>query len=162
MNVNQLDTLIQNNQIEKALHLIEEIGDKNEVYAMKYLLEQLKFTDNHIIRNKIAIVLSDRGCQEAVEPIISLLKEPKTIGSRGTLLYALEPLNYTEHLESLFELLLNGNFEVSRHSFILLKRAKDSISQNLKQESKLKLSKAIEDLEDKIDFLIDVINELKL
>jgi len=162
MNVNQLDTLIQNNQIEKALHLIEEIRDKNEADAMKYLLEQLIYTDNHIVRNKIAIVLSDMGCQEAVEPIISLLRDPKTMGNRGTLLYALEPLNYTEHFDLLFEMLLNGNYEVSRQSFILLERAKDSISQNLKQESKLKLSKAIEDLEDKINFLIDVINELKL
>lgn len=162
MNVNQIDTLIQNNQIEKALHLIEEIRDKNEVDAMKYLLKQLRYTDNHIIRNKIAIVLSDMGCQEAVEPIISLLKDPKTMGNRGTLLYALEPLNYTEYFDILIELLLNGNYEVSRQSFILLERAKESISQNIKQESKLKLSKAIEDLEEKIDFLIDVINELKL
>lgn len=42
-----------------------------------------------ILRNHVAITLSDLRCQEAVVPIIKLLKDPNTEGSRGTLLYAL-------------------------------------------------------------------------
>lgn len=162
MDIDYLDNLIQNNEIDQALEIIEEMGNNKEVSAISYLLEQLKITENHLLRNQIAIALSDMSCQEAVEPIINLLKDPKTLGYRGSLLYALEPLNYSEHLRLLFEFIMTGNFEVSRQSFILLEQAKESILQPLRQEYKRKIYKEIENLKDKIDFLTEAIEEFEL
>lgn len=119
-------------------------------------------TENHLIRNQIAIVLSDMRCQEAVEAIISLLKDPKTLGHRGTLLYALEPLNYSDHLGLFIEFIMTGNFEVSRHSFLLLDQAKDRISPEHKLEYKNKIRSLVEELENKIQFLEEAIEELDL
>lgn len=106
-------------------------------------------TENHLIRNHTAIALSDMRYQDAVNPIIDFLKDPKTLGYRGSFLYALEPLNYSEHVGLLFDFIISGNFEVSRNSFLLLEQVKDKISSELKQEYKNKMNKYIEELEEK-------------
>ena len=43
------------------------------------------------------------------------------------LLYALEPLDYTKHIELLIDFIIQGNFEVSRQSLLLI----ESISSHL-------------------------------
>lgn len=105
---------ISENNIDAAISIIEEIGEKRLNEAVLYLIEQLQTTDNHLLRNSIAIALSDIGNQDAVEPIINVLKDLKTIGYRGTLLASLEPFNYSSHVDFLFGFLMEGNFEVSR------------------------------------------------
>jgi len=69
---------------------------------------------NPIARNSAALTLSDRGDVGCVPIIVDLLQDPKTLGFRGTLLYALEPFDCRELLELLVELVITGGFEV-RH-----------------------------------------------
>nr|WP_154892412.1 HEAT repeat domain-containing protein [Paenibacillus xylanexedens] len=162
MTFNKINQLIQNNDIDNVLGLIEELGNNNDISTAPLLLELMNTTENHLIRNQTAIALSDMKYQDAVNPIIDLLKDPKTLGYRGSLLYALEPLNYSEHVGLLFDFIISGNFEVSRNSFLLLEQAKDKISSELKQEYKNKMNKYIEELEEKIEFLNETIEELLL
>ncbi|QKS44939.1 HEAT repeat domain-containing protein [Paenibacillus cellulosilyticus] len=154
--------LIRNNEIDNALKLIEDLGNNKDSSAAPFLIELLTTTEDHLIRNKTAIALSDLGCEEAVEPIFKLLKDPKTLGYRGSLLYALEPLNYLGHEGILFDFIITGNFEVSRHSFQLLEMVKDKISPELKQEYKCKMNEIIDELEDKIEFLKEAIDDIEM
>ncbi|UYO04686.1 HEAT repeat domain-containing protein [Paenibacillus sp. PSB04] len=162
MNLNRINQLILSNKIDEALHFIEEIGKIKDIAAAPLLLELLTTTENHLIRNQTAIALSDMGCQEAVEPIIELLQDPKTLGYRGSLLYALEPLNYSKHIDILLEFVISGNFEVSRNSFLLLEQVKDQITPELKQKYRNKINTIIEGLEEEIEFLEETIEELNL
>ncbi|WP_020616446.1 HEAT repeat domain-containing protein [Paenibacillus daejeonensis] len=162
MSIEHLDSFLQNNEINEACLLIEELADNNDAMLTDYLIKQLELTEEPLIRIQIALTLSDMACQDAVEPIIKLLQDPKTLGYRGSLLYALAPLHYSEHIDLLFELMMTGNFEVSRQSYLLLEKIIDDIPLNKRQEYKLKIKKHIEDMEDKIDFLTDAIDELNL
>ncbi|MCL6603151.1 MAG: hypothetical protein K6T94_09780 [Paenibacillus sp.] len=81
------------------------------------------------------------------------------MGSRGTLLYALEPLNYIDHAEVIHKMMLEGNFEVSRQSYILLEKINHMIPEDTKKAYKIRLKKHIENMQDKIDFLSDVLEE---
>lgn len=111
---------IENNEIDKAIELIDSLVVGQTKTLTDDLIEILQTTTNNILRNHVAITLSDLRCQEVVVPIIKLLKDPNTEGSRGTLLYALEPLNYEKHVDVLFEVILEDKLEASIQSYILL------------------------------------------
>jgi HEAT repeat protein len=164
MDLVALDKLIQSNDIEAAINNIEEIGEDRSEEAVSFLIENLRTTENHLLRNAIALALRDIGSQEAVEPIIEVLNHPKTLGYRGTLLYALEPLDYSAHLDLLVDFLLNGNFEVSRKSLLLI----ESIGTQLPDETLLKcidkVRHEIRETEEKYEFLteaLEIISDLK-
>ncbi|WP_052476292.1 HEAT repeat domain-containing protein [Cohnella kolymensis] len=99
MDFSQLEQALRDGRVEEAMNTISELGKQRTKEAVPLLIKYLKLTDNSILRNEIAIALSDIGSQEAVEPLIEMLKDPKTLGNRGTLLFALRPFDYTEHLD---------------------------------------------------------------
>lgn len=66
--------------------------------AIPLLIEYLKSTENNILRNSIALTLSDIGSEEAVKPLIDMINHPKTLGVRGTLKYALKAFDCSGHL----------------------------------------------------------------
>lgn len=158
MLITKLKEKISINSIDEAICLIEEIGEKKLNEAVQYLIEQLESTENPLLRNAIALALSDIGNPEAVQPIINMLKHPKTKGYRGTLLAALEPFDYSAHIDMLIDFLVDGNFEVSRKSLLLLEQIIENVSDEKKKEYIEKLSDEIENLEDKIELLSEAID----
>lgn len=153
-----LDNIIKNEKIDDAIYIIEEIGEKKCMEALPFLIEKLESTDNHLLRNAIALALSDIGSPEAIEPIINMIRHPKTKGYRGTLLSALEPFDYSEHIELLVNLLYEGNFEVSRKSLILIEAIIKNTPNEIRQRCISVIRNEIEKLEDKIDFLLESID----
>lgn len=151
--MNILEDKIENNQIDEAINLIEEIGRNKCLEYVSLLIKYLESTNNGNLRNSIALALSDMGSSEAIEPIIHLLKNPITIGNRGTLLAALEPFDYSSYIEMLVEFLYEGNFEVSRKSFTLIEAIAKDIPEDIKQKSIKKVKYVIENLQEKVDFL---------
>jgi len=162
MNLSILEESIQNNNIDDALKIIADIGEKKCKEAVPVLIKNLEKTENNKLRNKIAIALSDIGCYEAVEPIINMIKSPKTIGNRGTLLYVLESLDYSSHIEFLVDLLYDDNFEVSRHSLVLIEQIIKDIPNEIKEQYKMKIRNKIDNLEEKIDFLSESLDVFKI
>ncbi|MFJ6207369.1 HEAT repeat domain-containing protein [Lysinibacillus sp. NPDC092081] len=153
----ELKGLIENNLAEEASDLLDEMIEKNEMVDKEYLLEILLKSKNPNLRNSIAFALSDLGVEEVVEPIITLLKSPETLGHRGSLLGALEPFNYVNHAELLVDYFLNGNYEVSRRSYSLLEPILDQITVKDKEKFARKIEEKIEDLEIELDFLKDTV-----
>lgn len=106
--------------------------------------------------------MSDIGSSEAVVPIIEMIKHPRTKKSRGTLLYALEGFDIKEHVGSLVYLLFEDGFEESRQTLILIESAIKDIPEQEKEKYRQEVKNYIDKLKDKIVFLFEVLNVLKM
>jgi hypothetical protein len=99
--------------------LRELISYKDEV-ILRDLAEILKTTDNSILRDKIALHLSDIEYIPVVEVIVNLIKDERTNGKRGTLLYAIGNYNCLQIFPQLIDFIINGNFELSRQALAII------------------------------------------
>jgi HEAT repeat protein len=100
-----------------SLHHLGQSGDRQFV---PLLIELLQTTANPLIWNAAAIALSDLGDPIAVQPILALLKDPKTEGFRGTLVYALGEFDCQAIVLDLVEMMVSGNVEVSEQAFSIV------------------------------------------
>ena len=160
MNINKLVENIENNRVDEAIYMISKMGRDKIHEAIPTLIKYLKKTNNNKLRNAIAIALSDIGNPIALKPLIEMIKDTKTEGNRGTLLYALESFDYSEHIELLVDLLSEDNFEVSRQSLMLIEPIVKYLPDSKKQKYILKIKGKIMELKDKIDFLSESLNVL--
>ncbi|MBM7871490.1 hypothetical protein JOC70_002990 [Clostridium pascui] len=161
MDVDILRKELKNNNIDNAIRVIEEFGENKFYEAVPYLIKCFEDTSNHKLRNTIAIALADIGDQSALKPIINALNDPKTIGKRGTLLYALGFFDYSPYIELLTNLIISGNFEESRQSLSLLESIDINIEHEVIDECTKEISKDINKLEEKIEFLLEAIDILE-
>lgn len=161
MDLDNLEQLIDKNLIDDAVELIKEIGRNRDLNAVPLLIKILEETDNHGLRNTVAIALSDIGSNDAVEPIIRMLKDTKTIGHRGTLVYSLETLDYSKHIDLLVEFVCEGNYEVKIESLQLITAVKKNLTQEQREKFIHTINDKIEKLEEQLEFLYHSIDEIK-
>lgn len=122
------------------------------------MVNAFEIADNPNERNKLAILLSDFGKELAVIPIIKMIKDPRTKGNRGTLLYALEELDCSLHLDFLFSLMI----EVSRQAYLIIEKVLSKENSNLeliKKQIPL-LTEKVRTLQDDVDFYISALELL--
>lgn len=72
------------------------------------------------IRDQAALALMELGNDAAVAPLISAITRPENVNHRGTLVYALGAFDCRDHVETLVDLALTGNFEVSTGAFLII------------------------------------------
>lgn len=139
MYTNLIQKHLSQGDIEGAMKQVATIGQKKDTSQLSSLIDLLKSTENKDLRNEIAIALSDIGDDRAVEPLIEVITDPKTSGSRGTLLSALENLNYIVHIENIIPFIGDSSLEVSAQSFMLLEQTMDRLSdsQNLRCQQRI-------------------------
>jgi hypothetical protein len=101
----------------------------------------------------IALALSDVRYEGTVGKIIELLKSDSTKGYRGTLLYALEPLDYVDHIEFIFKLLKDDSFETRWEAYELIKIACNKIP----YEVKMKMIKASQETMNMYQSVLEVL-----
>lgn len=158
MDMSYLEKSIQDGKIDEAICIIDEIGKKKLKEASTFLIKELESTDNHILRDSIALALSDIECKEAVKSIVNLLNDSKTKGHRGTLLAALEPFDYSPYIDMLANFLYEDSFEVSRQSLILIESIIKDIPNEIKEKYIIEINAKLDKLEEKIDFLTDALD----
>lgn len=163
MNNTLLEKALKKNDMEEVERLITEISVDQHDEVISILIKYIALTENPGIRNALAIALRDIGNEKAIIPLIDLIKDPKTIGNRGTLLYALEPFDCTGHLEVIVEQFLTGNYEVQATAYQLLesmdgKVSTDDLLRSLQQvKERLKEIERQHDLHTEVlDFLFDM------
>lgn len=118
-------------------------------------------TNNSRLRNSIAITLSDIGNEEVVKPLIDIINDPKTLGNRGTLLYALKPFDCSDYLETLIYHLITGNYEVQMESYELIKENINSeITDEVLLNCILKIKKELDEIERQQDIFSDTLEML--
>ncbi|MCF2718128.1 HEAT repeat domain-containing protein [Paenibacillus sp. UKAQ_18] len=156
MNKMRLEEVIESGDLKEAVKIIEEIGEKLDYTFTPILLRYLATTDSVLLRNVIAITLADLVDREAVLPLIDLLRNPKTKGNRGTLLYALEFFDVSTHVVALVDL-LDDTFEASRQSYQLISTVKDKITKAQKDICRQKIRRKLADYKNKYkrDFLLE-------
>jgi hypothetical protein len=77
-----------------------------------WLLDVLARTNDARVRNQAALALADLRVQAAVPVLVDLLSAEATVRSRGSLLYALQDLDYRDHLAVLADQFGSDVFEV--------------------------------------------------
>ncbi|MGV6934289.1 HEAT repeat domain-containing protein [Paenibacillus sp. CMM36] len=156
MNKIRLEEVIESGDLKEAVKIIEDVGEKLDHTFTPILLRYLVTTDSVLLRNVIAITLADLGDSEAVLPLIDLLKNPKTKGNRGTLLYALEFFDVSTYVVMLVDL-LDDTFEASRQSYQLICTVQDKISEAQKDICRQMIRRKLTDHKNKYkrDFLLE-------
>jgi len=160
MDMFSLKKVFEADKYEEIEQILDQIAEGNYIESTPFLIQQLETTNNHMLRNKIALTLSDMACVDAVVPIINLLNNPKTLGYRGTLLYALTPFDYSPFADMLLGLLLTGNYEVRHNSFSLLEDIIKKIPSVLVEKYIIEIESEIKELSDKTSFLSDALDML--
>lgn len=147
MNAQKLEACIHKDNIIEAIELVKLIGETKDETCLDILLKYLETTDNHILRNKIALALSDIGNNKATNGLIEVLLHPKTKGSRGTLLYALKELDYVHHISIITNLIGDPTLEISMEAYLLLEHVTDSLSNEQKENCKIILESKLNNKE---------------
>ena len=124
------------------------------------LIECMLETEDCLVRNRIALTLSALGCPKAVSVLIRLVCDPKLSNYNGTLLYALEKLDYKDYIEDLINLLAAESFETRLQSYLLIEKVSSSLSQEKRNECYQILTTMITKANEKLAILNDVIEQI--
>ncbi|MBT2723785.1 hypothetical protein [Bacillus sp. ISL-46] len=160
MDLKLLKKLLESDDLKEVEHLLDVVGTEQVKEAIPLLVEFFKKTNNHQLRNQIALCLSDIGSDEVVKPIIDMINNPKTLGNRGTLLYSLEPFDCSEHLDSLVHHLITGNFEVQAEAFQLIQSMNGRFPNEMLLKSIETLKDELSELERKQNVLSETLERL--
>jgi len=163
MKFSVLEKALENNNVEKVEQLLDGMSADQHQEATKILIKHLTQTEDKNLRSLLAIALRDSGNEEAISPLINLLSDSRTLGSRGTLLYALESFDCTAHLEIIIHQFLTGNFEVQAGAFQLIESMNGNVSGDVLLESLQKVKERLDEIERQqelhnnvLDFLFDL------
>jgi HEAT repeat protein len=99
-------------------------------------MEMLSDNKNILLRNMLALSLSDLKADEAVPLLMKLIKEPENVNRRGTLVYALQNLHCREYFADFVTMICTGNYEVSCHAYELFEALADDVRYDEKLDAK--------------------------
>lgn len=125
---------IRLDEIEAAIDSVKHNPD-----VVPFLIEVLKTTNDRFLINKISLTLGDIGDERAVKPLVDLLSIKPAVPTKGNLLSALAQFDYLPYVDLLVDLLINGHYEVSIKSNIML----DNVKERIPEEKKVELIKKI-------------------
>ena len=115
--------------------------------------------DDFSVRNQLALKISDTENPKLIEPLVSLIKDPKTFNHRGSLISALEQYDYLPYLDLLVSI-INENFEVRWNVETMLRDSMDSLSEEQKKRYSDIISKEAEECEYGLDLLSCLADDL--
>ena len=111
--------------------------------------------DDFSVRNQLALKISDTGNPKLIEPLVSLIKDPKTFNHRGSLISALEQYDYLPYMDLLVSI-INENFEVRWSVDTMQRESMDSLS----EEQKKRYSDIISKESDECEYALDILSSL--
>lgn len=131
------------------------ITDDNIDFFIGILLAE----DDFSVRNQLALKISDTENPKLIEPLVSLIKDPKTFNHRGSLISALEQYDYLPYMDLLVSI-INENFEVRWNVETMLRDSMDSLSEEQKKRYSDIISKEAEECEYGLDLLSCLADDL--
>ena len=134
---------IQSGDSQKIIEAAREISSRQEGSAGPYLLDVLRMTNDAAVRNAVALALSDLKDASAFDVLVDLVKSERTHSNRGTLLYALGAYDCSSLLPLLLDLVIDGNFEVSRQAFSLISGIEIQLDESTWQDYLKRLRSAV-------------------
>ena len=115
--------------------------------------------DDFSVRTQLALKISDTENPKLIEPLVSLIKDPKTFNHRGSLISALEQYDYLPYMDLLVSI-INENFEVRWSVDTMLRESMDSLSEEQKKRYSDIISKEAEECEYGLDLLSCLADDL--
>ena len=115
--------------------------------------------DDFSVRNQLALKISETENPKLIEPLVSLIKDPKTFNHRGSLISALEQYDYLPYMDLLVSI-INENFEVRWNVETMLRDSMDSLSEEQKKRYSDIISKEAEECEYGLDLLSCLADDL--
>lgn len=94
------------------------------------LLRFFLVAENPVVRDRIAIILSEAGYQKSVPHILKRIFEPKSFNKNGTLVYALEGLNVTKHYLQIIKILCEMGYEARVGAYTIIEKLNNTISKS--------------------------------
>ena len=120
---------------EEASQILEARGDATVV---DHLVELLRSPHGQI-RNRTALVLRKIEDNRAIEPLMTAIQLPANKNNNGTLIYALQTLDCQHLFSFLFDLVIDGDFEVECMSLAILQEQDFEVTPAMLCEAKHKL-----------------------
>ncbi len=139
----QLIDHIKSDDSHRIIEAVRECASRQEEVAAPYLLNILQVTQDAAVRNAAALALSDLKNPAAFGILVELLKSDHARESQGTLLYALDTYDCSPILPLLVNLVIDGNFEVSRQAFSLISGIETELDDRVWQSCRERLQSAI-------------------
>jgi hypothetical protein len=160
MDLDALRLALENEQVNTVEEILKGVNKSEGSEALPLLIGHLKITENPLLRNAIALVLRDLENDIVVQHLIDVINDPKTLGARGTLFYALEPFDCSAHLETLVHHLITGNFEVQAQSFQLIESIDEGVSDEVLLKCLIKVKQELTETERRRDILTETLEQL--
>ena len=111
--------------------------------ALPALRQLLVTTESPNARNAAALVLREYEDEAALPLLVRLVEDPRTIGHRGTLVWAMAPFDYIDHVELLVRLLIEDGWEASQMALLLLEEAEGEVAGDVMDRCRLRLREAL-------------------
>ena len=148
--------------VDAAVLAAASLADRGAVAAIPALRITLSaVTTPAAVRNAVAIALSDLKDEGLVPLVGELLRDPRTQGNRGTLLYAIESFDNRPLLRELTHLVIHGGFEVRHQAFQNIASIHGTVDRERWQESLSRVKEALATApENRIDLLRDLLDIL--
>jgi hypothetical protein len=140
-----------------AARALAELGDSR---AVDPLVQVMKQTNVPAVRDAAAVALRDLGDPRALRPLLELIADPKTESHRGTLVYALGGFDCARIVPQLVQLVIAGNFEVSRQAFSVIESIEGEIAAQDWKTSMDTLKAALPSADDQKRLLLEQLLEL--
>jgi HEAT repeat protein len=119
MSFEDLAAQLRSSEKSEVIAAAHALGDLHDLRAVEPLIELLGNGDP-ALRNAAAVGLRELGDSRALAPLVRAIADPATDGQRGTLVYALGGFDAAPLVPQLIDLIIHGNFEVSRQAFSVL------------------------------------------
>lgn len=94
---------------------------------------------NGQIRNWAASVIREIGHDDAVVHLVNAISVPENCNNRGSLVYALQTLDCQHYFSFLFDLVIEGNYEVRMLSLMILEEQEFEVTTTMLTKAKSKL-----------------------
>lgn len=162
--VNKFIHLLSHGDEDQVIDAAQNVGHLGFKTAIPILLNILESTENHNIRNAIALALGDLQEQQAVQILIKKILDSKNRDYNGTLIYALKSLNIESVFTDLVNFMRESNYESSLMILQILDSGNQSINDANIQQGLLLLNEFLEEgniIEWRREAIVEAINILQ-
>lgn len=110
--VNRLKQKMLSDDWDSVCEASGELGEIDGDDVIDFLIPLLERDHSgYGIRERAALALRDTGDDRALAPLLNSIFKKENQGQNGTMVYALQTMDCSNHIRKIFDLLFHGNYE---------------------------------------------------
>ena len=115
-----LQNQLRSSDPQQIIDAATQLAIRGEPPGLQAVMDVLLTTNDPVVRNGLAMIVSDQKHPAGFAALVKLLREERTRAHRGSLLYALGAYDCSSILPMLIDFVIDGTFEVSRQAHSLI------------------------------------------